>query len=73
MYNATVVQSVKTPVEARVPSFASHAMWWTKWFWYTFLTAYIGFSLSLSFHQCSIIIFILKLLPERQVDEAWEC
>jgi hypothetical protein len=31
------------------------------------------FSVSLSLYQCSIIIFILKLLPERQVDEAWEC
>ena len=33
----------------------------------------LGFSLSVSFHQCSIIIFTyMLLLPEKQRAEAWE-
>jgi hypothetical protein len=34
---------------------------------------YFGFSLSVSFHRCFILIFIyMLLLPEEQTDEAWE-
>jgi hypothetical protein len=38
-----------------------------------FFSEYFGFTLSVSFHQCSILIFIYTfLLPEGQMDEAWE-
>jgi hypothetical protein len=29
-------------------------LWWTKWHWAWFLPEYFGFSLSISFHRCSI-------------------
>ena len=36
-----------------------------------FFSEYFGFTLSVSFHQCSILIFIYTfLLPEGQMDEA---
>jgi hypothetical protein len=43
-------------------------LWWTKWHWDRFFSEYFGFSLSISFHRCSItkrnektIIFITGL------------
>jgi hypothetical protein len=39
----------------------------------TFFSEYFGFRLSVSFHQCSILIFIYMLpLPEGQTGETWE-
>jgi hypothetical protein len=35
-------------------------LWWTKWHWQYVLPQYLGFSLSVSFHQCSYS-FILHL------------
>jgi hypothetical protein len=29
-------------------------LWWTKWHWDRVFTEYFGFSLSVSFHRCSI-------------------
>jgi hypothetical protein len=29
-------------------------LWWTKWHWERFFPEYFGFSLSISFHRCSI-------------------
>jgi hypothetical protein len=29
-------------------------LWWTKWHWDKFFSEYFGFSLSVSFHWCSI-------------------
>jgi hypothetical protein len=38
-----------------------------------FFPVYIGFPLSVSYHQCSVLIFIYALLlPEGQTYEAWE-
>jgi hypothetical protein len=37
-------------------------LWWTKWQWDKFVFKYLGFSASLSLHQCFIIIFILELV-----------
>jgi hypothetical protein len=48
-------------------------LWWTKWHWDRFLSEYFSFPLSVSFHHCSILIFIyILLLPEGQMGEAWE-
>ena len=41
--------------------------------WDRFLSKYFWFHLSVSFHQCSILVFIyMLLLADRQVGEAWE-
>jgi hypothetical protein len=57
-------------------SIPDQSMWdlcWTEWLWDRFLSAYFGFRLSVSCHQCSkLIIIYMLLLPERQTDEAWE-
>lgn len=46
---------------------------WTEWHRDGFSFDYIGFPLSPSSHQCSILIFILiRLLSEGQADEDWE-
>jgi hypothetical protein len=38
-----------------------------------FLTQYFSIPLSLSFHKCSILVFLYTLLlPEGQTGEAWE-
>jgi flagellar basal body-associated protein FliL len=29
-------------------------LWWTEWYWDSFFSEYFGFSLSISFHRCSI-------------------
>jgi hypothetical protein len=43
------------------------------WQWNKFFSEYFGFPLSLSCHQCSILIFNYMLrLPEGQMNEAWE-
>ena len=48
-------------------------LWWKKWHWYSFISAYIGFALPILFQQCSMITFIyMLLLPEGQTGEAWE-
>jgi len=45
----------------------------TKWQWGGFCTECFGFPLSVSFHQCSTLIFThTLLLPEGQTGEAWE-
>jgi hypothetical protein len=42
-------------------------LWWTNWQWDRFFPEYFGFSLSVSFHRCSItrkrikIIFIIVI------------
>jgi hypothetical protein len=33
-------------------------LWWKKRHWERFLSQYFSFPLSISFHQCSILIFI---------------
>jgi hypothetical protein len=39
----------------------------------TGFTQYVGFSLSVSFHKFSILIFVyILILPEGQTSEAWE-
>jgi hypothetical protein len=47
-------------LSAQMPGFGSGQsmcnFWWTEWHWDKFLSQYFGLSLSLSFHQCSIII-----------------
>jgi hypothetical protein len=42
--------------EARVRSRGQSMwdLWWTKWHWDRFFPKYFGFSLSISFHRCSI-------------------
>ena len=48
-------------------------LWWTKWQWYRFFSAYVGFALPIPSQQRSMIIFIYMLfLPEGQTGEAWE-
>ena len=60
----------RLPASARVPSIWD--LWWTKCYWDSFFSEYLGFSLSLSFHQCSILIFVcMLLLLEKQTGEAW--
>ena len=50
--------------EARVWSRVSpwEISWWTKWQWDRICSEYFGFTLSESFDQCSILIFIYTLL-----------
>jgi hypothetical protein len=43
--------------------------WWRKWHWDRFLSQYLGCTLSVSFHKCSILTLPL---PEGQTVEAWE-
>ena len=33
-------------------------IWWTQWDRYCFFSEYVSFSLSISFYQCSILVFI---------------
>jgi hypothetical protein len=48
-------------------------LWCTKWHREGVLSQYFCFPLSVSFHQCSILIFIyMLLLAERQTGEACE-
>jgi len=35
-------------------------LWWEKWHWVRYLSKYYDFILSVSYHQCSTLIFILK-------------
>ena len=47
-------------------------LWRTEWHWQRYLFyKYLGFPLSLLFHQCSVFILVLPL-PEGQPVEAWE-
>ena len=45
-------------------------LWWTKWHWQIFFSEYFSFPPSVSFHQYSMLIFILILLSEGQAGEA---
>ena len=47
-------------------------LWWSKRPWDIFFSQYFCFPLSVSFHQCCIIIIYTFLLPEGQTDETWE-
>jgi hypothetical protein len=48
-------------------------LWWTKCHWYRLSSQYFSFPLSVSSHQCSVLIFILMpLLSEGQAGKAWE-
>jgi fluoride ion exporter CrcB/FEX len=48
-------------------------LWWAKWHCDRFLSQYFAFPLSVSLHQCFVLIFILALLlSEGQAGEAWE-
>lgn len=41
---------------------------WTEWHWDTFFSKYLDFPLSISFYQCSILVFIyMLLLTERKM------
>jgi len=56
-----------------IPGQCMWYLWWKKWHWYRFFSAYVGFVLPILFQQCSMIIFIyMLLLPEGQTGEAWE-
>ena len=57
-----------------IPGQSMWELWWTKWHRERFFPPeYFSFSLSVSFHQCSIFIFIyMLLLPDGQAGEAWE-
>ena len=53
----------RLPAEARSPSIWD--LWWTKCNWDRLFSEYLGFSLSLSFHLCSILILVcILLLPK---------
>jgi hypothetical protein len=74
----TVVQSVtrlRRKTEASVRSQFSPLcdLWWMKWQWDRFVSEYFVCRLSVSFHQCSVLIFsCMLLLTEGQTAEAWE-
>jgi len=40
----------------------------TEWHWDTFFLEYFGFPLSVSLHQCFVLIFIFKLLLTRRTN-----
>jgi hypothetical protein len=44
-------------------------LWWAKWYWDRFFSQYLGFPLSVSFHQRFIYML---LLAECQTGEGWE-
>jgi hypothetical protein len=47
-------------------------LWWAKWHWDRFFFPhYLGIPLSVSFRQCSILIY-MSLLAESQTGEGWE-
>jgi hypothetical protein len=37
-----------------IPGRSMWDLWWTKWHWDKFFSEYFGFSVSISFHRCSI-------------------
>ena len=40
------------------PGFDPRALWWRKWKWERFSSYYLGFPLSVSYHLCSIFMFV---------------
>jgi hypothetical protein len=47
--------------------------WWIKWYGDRFFSKYISFLLSALSHQCLILFRNYRLLiPERQMNKAWE-
>jgi hypothetical protein len=59
----------------RLGSIAGQSMWdlwWTKWHCDRLFSQYVGFLLSVSFHQCSTLIFTQLLLAEVQMGEVWK-
>ena len=64
---------IKTQVSWRPCLTPGHLMWhlwWTKWQWGKFFSEYFGFLLYISFHHCSIQIFIYMFLPKGRTWEA---
>jgi hypothetical protein len=48
-------------------------LWWGKWQWDRIFSEYVRFALSITFHQCSTLIFIyMLLLSKGQTGEAWK-
>jgi len=41
-----------------IPSLSISVLWWTVWYLDVFFSAYFCFPLSVSFNQCSILLFI---------------
>jgi hypothetical protein len=41
-------------------------LWWTEWHWERIFSGYFKFPVPLSFHKCSILIFIF--IPSYQED-----
>jgi len=61
-----------SPVSIIPPTLHTHSVTYHSHY-IMFLSQYFNFSLSLSFHQCSILIFnYTLLLPEGQAGEGWE-
>jgi len=56
-----------------ISEFHPGSFWRTNWHRDRFLLKYFCFTLSISFHQCSILIFIsIASFSEGQTDEAWD-
>jgi hypothetical protein len=56
-----------------IPGQCMWGSYWTKWHWGRVFSEYFAFPLSVSFHKCSIFIFIyMSLFPDGQTGEAWE-
>jgi len=72
-----MVQTVRRrplTAEARLRCQFPRDLWWTKLgLGQVFSSKYFGFPMSVSFHQCSLLVFIYTLLlSEGQTGEAWE-
>jgi hypothetical protein len=71
LWNRVMAQAVSG--QGSIPGQSMWDLKWTMWHWDRFFFEYFRFLLSVSFHQCSIFIFIyLLLLPKGQTGAAWE-
>ena len=54
-----------------IPGQSIWDLWWTKGHWDRLFSEYLGFPLSISLHQCSVLIFVYTLLlPNGQTGKA---
>ena len=61
MAQAVIRRPLKREGPGSIPGHSVCVLWWTAWLFYRFFSRYFGFTLSLSFHQCSILIFTYVL------------
>lgn len=54
------------------PGHSMWGLWWRNWHCDRFFSEYNGFPPSVLFHQCSIFVINMFLLPEENIGEVWK-